>query len=191
MAIELEAKIRVDSHERVTAALRSAGARHVADMLEDNLFLDTEDHDLRIAGCGLRVRVHHFADGTCPAARVTWKGPRTPGAIKSRPETEFGVDDAMAAISLFESLGYQATLRFEKRRSRWQLDGCTIELDELPHLGFFVEIEGPDEATIRKVQQTLRLTDEPLTTDSYAGMLTEYLRSHGITSPHIRFKNCC
>lgn len=191
MPIELEAKIRVDNHDQVAAALRTAGAMHIADMLEDNLFLDTEDHHLQSTGCGLRVRIHRFADGAPPSTRVTWKGPRTPGAIKSRPETEFGVDDGEAAVSLFESLGYRQTLRFEKRRSRWQLDGCTIELDELPHLGFFVEIEGPDEPTIHKVRTTLRLTDAPLTTDSYASMLAEYLRSHGITAPHIRFKNCC
>ena len=39
----------------------------------------------------------------------------------------------------------------------WKLGGCTVELDELPHLGTFVEIEGPSEAAILKVRDQLQL----------------------------------
>ena len=46
---------------------------------------------------------------------------------------------------IFESLGYTKRITLEKTRAIWQLDGCFVCLDELPLLGYFIEVEGPDE----------------------------------------------
>ena len=64
----------------------------------------------------------------------------------------------------------------DKKRRVWQLGDCEVALDELPLLGDFVEIEGPDEETIATVQKSLGLTDLPHITESYASLIVRELR---------------
>ena len=94
---------------------------------------------------GLRLRTNHDSATGTETHIITWKGPRQPGALKSREEVELTVTDPADAALLLEKLGYVKVLTFEKRRQSWQLGGCKVELDELPLLGSFVEVEGPGE----------------------------------------------
>ncbi|MHC5103080.1 MAG: hypothetical protein ACYSOQ_06655 [Planctomycetota bacterium] len=55
----------------------------------------------------------------------------------------------------------------------WKLDECEVCLDELPELGCFVEVEGPDEETISSVLRKLSLHNEPHITKSYASMMSK------------------
>ena len=57
----------------------------------------------------------------------------------------------------------------------WKVDGCEVCLDELPRLGTFVEVEGPDEDAITGVLEKLDLQNEPHITQSYASMLADVL----------------
>jgi len=50
---------------------------------------------------------------------------------------------------------------------------CEVALDQLPLIGDFVEIEGPDEAKIATVQKSLGLTDLPHITESYASLVAK------------------
>ena len=61
----------------------------------------------------------------------------------------------------------------EKRRRLWRLGGCEVALDELPTLGSFVEIEGPDDERITDVQARLKLAKLPHVAKSYAQMIME------------------
>ena len=70
-------------------------------------------------------------------------------------------------------------LSFEKRRETLELDGCKVELDELPHLGSFVEIEGPDEEAVLRVREKLGLADRPIVKTSYIALLMGYLQERG------------
>src|SRR5690606_38713671 len=111
-------------------------------VMETNLFFDTPDRSLQSADRGLRLRVNRNIDTDECSIVITHKGPRREGAFKARQETELRVGDADDAAALLEALGFVRTLTFEKRRERWELDGCGVELDELPRIGSFVEIEG-------------------------------------------------
>ena len=48
--------------------------------------------------------------------------------------------------------------------------GCLVELDELPDIGAFVEVEGPDEKTVFAVSESLGLAGEPIS-ESYLAMV--------------------
>ncbi len=61
------------------------------------------------------------------------------------------------------------------------MDECLVELDELPQLGCFVEIEGPDEEAVMSVRDVLHLDDRPLVNKSYSAMVDELLKSTGLT----------
>jgi adenylate cyclase class IV len=70
-------------------------------------------------------------------------------------------------------LGYEKVLVIEKKRRLWQLGGCSVALDQLPLLGTFVEIEGPDDKIIADVQNDLGLADLPHIAKSYAQLTKE------------------
>jgi len=180
MATETEAKFRVGSHDGVRERLRALGAECLGVVVETNVILDRPDGSLRQAGCGLRVRSTRLADGSDGPATLTFKGPRRPGPLKSREELEVSVDDAPTAEQLLALCGYVTILWYQKRRESWIVGDCRVELDEPPHLGLFVEIEGPNEAAIASVQERLGLGGESHVRESYVRMLIEYCREHGI-----------
>ena len=118
---------------------------------------------------------------------ITHKGPRAKSEIKTRQETELTVDNARAAKDLLTILGFSKRASFEKRREKWTLDDCHIELDEVPMLGRFVEIEGPDETKVLAVRKKLGLDGEPLVRESYISMLRQHVEAEGMNMEHVGF----
>lgn len=184
MTVEIELKTRVESHEPICAALVAAGAKRIGAVIETNHFFDSPEQGLLQQGAGLRVRdaisegdkpEHAQAPGvsTAPPSRatMTFKGRLQSGPFKTRGEIEFAVDDAAAARCLITALGFIETLRFQKRRESWTLGDCRIELDELPCLGRFVEIEGPSDDAIRAIALQIGLDPSASIRESYAALL--------------------
>ena len=172
------------SAERAVAA----GATLIGDYTEKNLFFDTDDRSLLAADEGLRLRLTTNTASTEKINTITFKGPRKHGVLKSREETEVNVSDFNAAAALLQNLGYTKILMFEKRRQSWSIEGCRVELDELPHLGMYVEIEGPSEPAVMKVRETLKLGDRPLVRASYIALLMTYLQERGDSAKEVLFK---
>ncbi|HEV2294645.1 MAG TPA: class IV adenylate cyclase [Tepidisphaeraceae bacterium] len=181
MPTELEAKMQVPDHEPLRRQLQAAGATRLGACMELNTFFDTPDRTLVAQDKGLRIRLTcDFATGD-ERHVVTYKGPQRAGTLKHREELEFTADDGEQAALLLQRLGYGPTLSFEKRRETWRLDDCLVELDELPQLGCFVEIEGPDEEAVLSVRETLELADRPLVKETYIAMVDELLKTTGST----------
>ena len=192
MAVEIEAKMRLHDPAAVVARLQEFGAPLVAELSETNSYFDTPDGTLKSTDQGLRTRVEVTNAGT-PDERVvttiTHKGPRAMGALKSRYETEVIVDNARDAALLLGALGYHHVLSFEKRRVRYELDGCMVELDELPVIGRFIEIEGPSGEAVNAVRERLGLSDEPMIRSSYIAMLRTHLQESHSNQTMIRFED--
>ncbi|MGF1633078.1 MAG: class IV adenylate cyclase [Phycisphaerae bacterium] len=186
MAVEIEAKMKVETHDDVRAKLHEHAAEHVGTYREVNRIFDTEDRSLLAGDQGLRLRARHDADGNA-AFTLTYKGPRRHSKLKSREEIEMGVTDIDAATSLLEALGYGLVLSFEKRRDTFSLGGCLVELDELPHLGTYVEVEGPDEASVLQLREQLGLSDHAIVKASYPAMLLSHMQEEGITQNDVSF----
>jgi len=187
MAVEIEAKMAVDSFDAVRARLRELGAAGPVAHFEVNTFFDTEDRALLAADEGLRLRRDRDVATGAERHVITFKGPRQLGPLKTREELELEVLGADAAVSLLERFGYHRTLSFEKRRESWELDGCRVELDELPHLGKFVEVEGPDEQSVLRVRARLGLGSRPIVKSGYIALLMNYLQEHGKPTKDVRF----
>jgi len=191
VSVETEAKLRVESHEPVRGRLRELGAVLIGRVREFNRILDRPDGSLRKQGRGLRLRTAvSETRGHGPerpsAATLTFKGRVQPGPMKSREELEVEISDADVFAQLLERLGFTTVLFYEKRRESWRLGPCRIELDEPPHIGLFVEIEGPDVDAIRDVQTSLGLDHIPQEPASYVRMLLAYCERHGITDRVLR-----
>jgi adenylate cyclase class 2 len=187
MAVEIEAKMKVSDLAIVRDRLKAVGAKPDGSVVELNNFFDTEDRSLLAADQALRLRVKRSASDGKESYIITYKGPRQHGQLKSREENELTVSSDRDAINLLQSLGYRKVIAFEKRRESWKLDGCSVELDELPYLGSFVEIEGPSEEVVLKTRKTLALNDEPVIRASYIALLTMHLQERGETQREIRF----
>ncbi|HSU69188.1 MAG TPA: class IV adenylate cyclase [Tepidisphaeraceae bacterium] len=187
MAVEIEAKMKVDDLDAIRLRLRDAGGRHHGAVLETNTFFDDAARSLVGSDKGLRLRRTRDLNTGERHGIITVKGPLQNGQLKRREEGEFEVSDAERAQDVLRMLGYTPTLTFEKRRESWTLGGCKVELDELPHLGQFVEIEGPDEATVMRVRESLRLESEPLIRTGYISMLSSFLKERNDARTSVTF----
>ncbi len=172
MATELEIKMRVSDHTSIRQALIRHNAALISKHQELNTFFDRAEQSLLSKGSGLRIRSETPIDGGAPRTRVTFKGPRS-AADAPRREVEFMASDYASAVELLEALGFAKILHFEKIRESWLLDQCEIELDELPILGRFVEIEGKELNVINNVRDKLGLANLPLVKEGYAEMMAK------------------
>jgi adenylate cyclase, class 2 len=159
---EREIKFFVQDLEAMAQRLHLCGADLGRERtLERNLRFDTADHSLQREGRVLRLR-----QDDC--VRVTYKADaRVEGGAIVRTELEFTVDNFAVARKLFEALGYQVVVSYEKYRRTYRLGDVEVVLDELP-MGDFVEIEAPNNVLIEGVAQMLGL-------DWSKGIATNYL----------------
>ncbi len=188
MSTELEAKFKLDSHDVLRDALRACGAQHLSTVIEENHILDRNDGALHHAGCALRVRGCDTCAGTPKPDTLTYKGAKMKSRFKSRPEYEVHVSSARETLTILQNCGFAVTLSFQKKRESWRLDDCLVELDELPILGLFVEIEGPSESAIQTAQDKLGLGDLAHVHRGYVGMLADYCRDQNVSDRVIRFQ---
>lgn len=189
MAQEIEAKFRVASHAAVRERLRALHAVHLAEIVEQNSIFDSEDGSLRTGGVGLRVRVEHMPeDGGAARATMTFKGRIDPRSdVKSREELEVVVSDADRVEDILARIGFVRILYFEKRRDRWRIDGCSVELDEPAGLGCFIEIEGPTPEEVHAVRDRLALKPDDYVGSSYAKMLLDLAEESGMDEASFSF----
>ena len=177
---EIEAKVRLASPEVFRRRMGERGLAAEGPVLETNRLFDDASGRLRRAGSALRLREERrLGEGAVLRTLLTYKGPREAGRFKRRPEFETTVASADALVAILEALGLAETFRYEKRRTRWHMGGCEVSLDELPHLGWFVEVEGPAEETILACLAALGLAGEPLVRQTYIELLAEHLASIG------------
>ncbi len=187
MPLEIETKIKVTSFDSIREQLKSSGAREVGRYREENVLIDDAKRSLAKSGCGMRIRTVETLAGEMRRGTLTYKGPQQKSAMKIRPEFVIEIDNPARAREIFDALGYQPFIAFEKIRESWKLGNCSVELDEVPLLGKFVEIEGPNEETIERVKDQIGLEDQPHNPQTYVHMLLAVCRSAGADPLTIRF----
>jgi adenylate cyclase, class 2 len=178
---EIEVKFPVRNLAACARRLEAAGARLTVERVREiNLRFDTADGSLTREHRVLRLRQD-------AGAVMTYKGAAAPGnEVSARQEIEFQVSDLGAAQRLLEALGYQVTVMYEKYRTTYTLAELTVVLDELP-FGSFIEIEGPDAATIRAAAESVALDWEARSTASYLALFTALCETCGITAQNLSF----
>lgn len=180
---EIEVKYAVADLHAIEKRLKSIGAQLIqARIFEANLRFDDQSGNLGKTASVLRLRLD-------TAARLTFKGPSVYDAgVRDRLEIEFVVSDFYAAQSFLEALGYRVIMTYEKYRAMYNLGEVTVTLDELPY-GCFVEIEGPDTESIRRVNQQLSLDWDAAVTESYSEIFTRLKLLKGWDFRDLSFEN--
>jgi adenylate cyclase class 2 len=177
MHTEIEEKLKVDSLKEVESRLAEVGAEFLEEQFQTDAYFDNADAALKSSDRALRLRRQRT--GQKEKAFLTYKGPKEKSDFKKRQEIEVELGDGDSAEKLLLALGYEKALVFEKKRRVWRLNDCVVSLDELPLLGGFVEIEGPDGDRIADVQRDLGLFDLPHIVESYACLMQQRLRQLG------------
>lgn len=187
--VEIEAKFAAADFDQVRRRLRECGATCVGRVIETNRFFERSDGGLHAAGCGLRLRELRVLDGSPRASTITFKGPLQAGPLKTRPECELEVLDAARAGELLSLLSFVEFFCFQKCRETWRCDDCLVELDEVPVIGRFVEVEGPSREAVEQVCGRLELPMEGSIRASYLGLLISALRQRGDATRCVRIDN--
>lgn len=78
-------------------------------------------------------------------------------AIDTTLEAEIHVNDFETTKTLLEAMGFQALRYQENYREEWKIAEVTFDLDTWPDLPTFLEVEGPDEDTVRHAAESLGL----------------------------------
>lgn len=177
MCTEIEAKLKVDSLQDPERKLSEVGAEFLEEQLQTDTYFDDAGEALKSGDRALRLRQQ--SAGQKENTFLTYKGAKEKDDFKKRREIEFEVGDGDSARMLLSALGYEKKLVFEKKRRLWKFHNCIVCLDQLPLLGSFVEIEGPDGKSIADVQKSLGLSDLPHVVESYACLIEEKLRQLG------------
>lgn len=169
MPRETEIKYEVGDLRIVQRRLCSAGATFLGTVFQTDAYFDTPKRRLLAADSGLRLRrtrcVKAGAEPVRPGALLTFKGPsRRGGKAKVRSEYQTCVDDPAAVTSILVACGLRPVATIRKRRASYRLGDCRVELDRLPILGCFVEIEAPNEKAILAMAARLGLSGEPIKT---------------------------
>ncbi len=183
MYVEIEAKLKVDSLDEVKHRLAERGAPMVSQVIQTDYYFDSADSELTRADQCIRLRRETSEEGE--RLILTYKGAKQVDDFKKRQEINLAVEDAEAMERLLNALGYFRVLAFNKRRCTWRVEGCEVALDELPLVGAFVEIEGPESNTIAQVRDMLGLTRASHVMDSYAALITTELSRLGLAQKEV------
>lgn len=160
MAIEIEKKFILsnDRREQVLANLKEFGAKYGGDDFEENTLYGGGVLSER----GAVLRVRKIRDKTV----LTYKQPiENDSDAKHQIEYETIVGDAKELENIIESLGFEKTLVYEKRRQTWLFRETEIVLDELP-FGQYMEIEGSLMA-IAEAEMLLDIEDLEVENETY------------------------
>jgi adenylate cyclase class 2 len=181
--MELEVKFYLSNRKELEEKLIVQGGQLKDPRVHEiNLRFDTPDQSLLNTGRLLRLRLDK-------RARVTYKGL---GSIESgarlRQELEFTVSDFDTARALFEALGYQVYMMYEKYRTTYTLGDLEVVLDEMPY-GDFAEIEGPDGQSIQTAAQRLDLNWDTRILDSYTVLFERVRAQLGVGFRDLSFEN--
>jgi adenylate cyclase class 2 len=180
-----KSKQSVDSFKGIEKRLKALGAEFLRERLHTDAYFDDGKSSLRKSDSALRLRRQLI--GRKEQIVITFKGPRRKGRFKQRQEIQFEVSDARLAEMFLAAIGYKKTLVFQKKREAWHYNDCEVALDELPLLGRFVEIEGPNERKIAAVQKKLDLADLPHIHESYSVLIQRKLRKLKRTKKEVFF----
>ena len=178
--MEIEAKFFIPARQALRSTILDHGGRVFRSRyLERNFRLD--DPEATLAGRDALLRLRQ-------GARVTLTYKQGTSQFERREEIEIEVDDFDRALKLLMSLGFSTVAIYEKYREVFQFDPVMLMLDELPY-GCFLEIEGPDLASIQNAASALNQDWEKRVQRSYLSIFSRLKEALGLEFAEVTFEN--
>ena len=179
---DIEVKFPIPSAEDILSAVTAIGAVCEQPVrFERNLRFDDEKDSLSSTKQVLRLRNN---GGT---AILTYKSDKnSSGTLADREEIETVVGDFARTQLILERLGFRTVFIYEKIRSIYSFGPTGIFVDHTP-IGDYVEIEGPDEETIRKTAERLSLDWDSRSGAGYRALFKKWKKESGFPGRDMTF----
>lgn len=150
MVPEIEVKFLDVNHDSIRKRLEEIEAvcEHPMRLMRRTM-LDYPDRRLQKDNWGrLRVR---------DEGSVVTTAYKSGGDNEYSQEIETTVGSYEKMVQLFEAIGLQSYSTQESKRETWHYKGVEVVLDEWPWLKQYIEVEGPDEESVKSVVELLNL----------------------------------
>jgi len=125
---------------------------------------------------------------TGSSARISYKGPLAYAKDSAKySRIEFEVDAGKNARKELIEDGYEVTWFFEKRRAEYRRPGLriVIAVDEVPEMGYFIEIEGAVEFT-SEIESALQPCLGAPETRNYKDLFIDFKTQQGVDPSSVK-----
>lgn len=167
MHTEIEERILEVNKEEVIKRLEELGAQKVGDWFQKRYVYDftpkRENEWIRLRSNGKETT-------------LTYKNQESQ-SINGTKELEVVVSGFEETNELLRIMGYIPRAYQENKRIRYYLDHMEIDIDTWPLIPTYVEIEGGDEAEVKRIEKLLGFTTEKISTLNTKDI---YLQEYGI-----------
>ncbi|MDF1538264.1 MAG: class IV adenylate cyclase [Candidatus Thorarchaeota archaeon] len=145
---EVEVKIAVHDPLIIETSLIKLGAKKTKIESQTDAYFNHPSRDFEVTDEALRIRLIEgipleadSASAPVQETEVTYKGPKIDSTTKTRLELSLGIDDIDTATAILEQLGFRSVAKIRKRRSFFLFDDTVISIDDVEHVGTFLELE--------------------------------------------------
>ena len=147
MPIEVELKAWVDDPATCQASLTE----------QASLVKNTHKHDIYFRPSNTPATGHFRLRGEGSTFTVTTKVKQLVGGVEINDEIDFTISDPRAFCRFAERFGFEPFVVKHKTSQVYRAGRATLELNEVEHLGFFIEIEilCDDAAQVETARQEL------------------------------------
>jgi predicted adenylyl cyclase CyaB len=142
MPREIEVKVLEVDKRSVEHRLRELGARRVFDGTVTTLYYDFPDRRLHRRDAVLRVR--ELGGNTILSCKTDIRH----GRVKSARELEVIVQDGSMVERILEAIGLAPYVRIRKHRTAYSLGRYHVDIDTLPGIPAYLEIEAPNQGML-------------------------------------------
>ncbi len=141
---EIEVKILEIDVTAVRQKISDLGAKKILDDELSYVILDDKKHSLFKEKKLLRVRKSKSE------AHLCFKNKAKKGKLREAEETEVKVDNYEDTIKIFKKLGFVTRHKGKKHRESYKLGKVKYELDTMPGIPTYLEIESDNEKDLIK-----------------------------------------
>ncbi|MHA2425218.1 MAG: class IV adenylate cyclase [Candidatus Thorarchaeota archaeon] len=145
---EVEVKIPISDKATIESILLSLGAKKTNTEIQTDVYFNHPSRSFEYTDEALRIRSRESTDDSEQNASIptqkremTYKGPKVDTTTKTRLELSLGISDEGDAEAILEQLGFRKVASVKKHRSFFLLNDTVISIDDVEHVGLFLELE--------------------------------------------------
>ncbi len=147
--LEVEVKGKIKDLKEFENTLKNIGAKFLKEEIQEDVYFNHPCRDFEKTDEALRIRKINNE------VFLTYKGKRIDKETKTREEIEIKCDEKISEI--LTKLGFNAVATVKKIRREYEFENLHICVDNVEHLGNFVEIESKELKDRNKIFEILNL----------------------------------
>jgi len=145
-SFEVEVKVPITDSEEMKQKLLDSGANQLTREVQVDMYFDHPCRTFHETDEAVRVRTRRPLDDaeldlSHALNELTYKGPKIDQKTKTRLEYSVDINDVNAITAILENLGFKSVATISKKRTFYNLREITISIDDVEHVGLFLELE--------------------------------------------------